>query len=36
MCLISSHKVSSGNAETMSFMARLWDTQDFVRERTVK
>ena len=36
MRLIPTHKVSTGNAETMSAMARLRDNQDFVREGTVK
>ena len=36
MRLILKNKVSTGNAETMSAMEKLWDHRDSVREGTVK
>ena len=36
MRLIPKNKVSTGNAEKMSAMEKLWDHRDFVREGTMK
>ena len=36
MRLIVKNKVSTGNADTMSAMEKLWDNQDSVRKMTVK